>query len=252
MDKETYRVQLNTTASPWMPQQFYAATATFFALNQIRIITIEAVNEGVTGGGVNPDGTYWGSPFTQWGLTNAEIGATFKDGTIMWKVVDVASMEPGPPILIPGRNGGPGSYVQSTSVGGTPVAFFNYIPPTYFEPVIHKHWDVFEHYWQEILRYISRLYAVQIIFNAEILLAGQGVVPEYTMGGIPQYSNFPGHAFKEVKKEIAEIADHLGIQPVTMKNARLQLPNMVYISNPNMPRPGQRGQGERGGKYSNL
>src|SRR5271157_1097365 len=191
-DKDQYRVQLNTTASPWLPQTFYAATATFLALNAIRIISIEAQNAGTTGGGTNPDGTYWGTPFTQWGLTNAEIGATFKDGGIMWKVVGVSSMDVPPPTLKENAYGGIGSFVQSTAVGGTPVGFFNYIEPTLFEPLIYENWDHFEHFWQEVLRYPSQLYAVQIVFNAEIYLAGQGAVPEMMIGGIPQYGNFVG------------------------------------------------------------
>jgi len=249
-----YRVQLNTTASPWLPQTFYAATATFFALNAVRIISIEAQNNGTSGGGTNPDLTYWGMPFTQWLLANAEIGATILDGNIMWKVVGVSPMEPPPLPLVPGRYGGTGSYVQNPAIGGTPVGFMNYIDPQYFEPIIHRNWDHFEHYWQEVLRYPSQLYSIQIVFNAFIGLGGNGAVPEMMLGGIPQYGNFMGHEFKEIKREIAEVADRLGIQVVTQKNARLQLPNLVYITNPNMPKPGQRvGFGaERGGKYSNL
>jgi len=158
------------------------------------------------------------------------------------------------PAVLPKENayGGTGSFVQSTAIGGTPVGFMNYIPPTFFEPLIHREWDTFEHYWMETIRYPSILYAVEIIFNAEIYLSGVGAVPEHMIGGIPQFANFTGHEFRHIKKEVAEIADRLGIQPVTMKNARLQLPNMVYISNPRLPKPGTRGQGERGGKYSNL
>lgn len=251
-DNDPYRVQLSTTAQPWLPQEFYAATAIFLALNSVRILSIEAVNAGKSGGGTNPDGSYWGTPFTPWGLQNAEVGATFKDGTIVWKVIGVQPLQS--PAVLPKENayGGTGSFVQSTAIGGTPVGFLNYIPPTFFEPLIHREWDTFEHYWMEVLRYPSMLYAVEIIFNAEIYLSGVGQVPEHMIGGIPQFANFTGHEFRHIKKEVAEIADRLGIQPVTMKNARLQLPNMVYISNPRVPKPGTRGQGERGGKFSNL
>jgi len=252
--KLLYRTQLTTTAAPWLPQTLYGPGAAFYCLNAIRIITFEAKVPGVSGGGTNPDGTFWGTPFTQWCLDNAEMGTTLKDGGITWTVVSVASMDTPPPILKENAYGGTASWTQSTAVGGTPVAFFNYIPPDYFEPIIYRNWDRFENFWNEKIRYTTRLYSVQIVFNNEILLAGTGNVNAFMPVGPPQFHPFYGPEFKEVKKEIAALADRLGIQPVTMRNARLQLPNMVYVFNPDMPKPGQSyGAGrERGGKFSNL
>jgi len=250
--KLLYRTQLNTTASPWMPQTEYAPGATFLSLNALRIITFEATPGGISGGGVNPDGTYWGSPFTQWCLENAEVGSTLRDNTIIWKVVGVSSMEVPPRIPMPERFGGSASFQSEPfAIGGTPVAFINYIDPLPFEPLIHREWGIFEDFWGDILRYGTQLHAVQIVFNAEIYLAGQGTV--LIQDYIPQFARFYGPQFKHILTEISKIADWVGIIPVTQKNAHFQRPNLVYITNPRLPRPGQGHRGrERGGAYSNL
>ena len=194
----------------------------------------------------------WGNPFTPWLLERAEVGATFLDGTVMWTVTSIASMLPPPPTVSQLPYGGIDSYQRNPAIGGSPVAFLNYIRPTPFEPLIHEHWDEFNSFWQEELARTSQLYAVEIVFNAEIYLGGRGMVPEYIQGGIPQSGNFTGPKFRPIKKEIAKIADRLGIAPVTMRNAALQLPNLVFITSPFLPEPGQSGHYNRGGKYSNL
>jgi hypothetical protein len=144
------------------------------------------------------------------------------------------------------------NFYQNPTIGGTPTNFENYIDPDAFEPVIYRHWDEFEQFWTETLGRVTPLYAVEIVFNAQIYLNGQGSIPPYMTGVMPQFANFIGPEFYHIKKEIAEIADRLGIQPVTLKNARQQLPNLVFITNPNFPKPGQSGRSERGGRFSNL
>lgn len=250
-DQDLYLVKLSTNGSPWIPQTVYAQGTIFLAYNSVRVLSIEATRAGSSGGGVNPDGSFWGTPFTQWALDNAQMRTTFVDGTTMWVVVAVAPMVAPPMAIVEPRNAGVDGFVQNPSVGGTPVSFLNFIDPTPWEPLIHRHWDLFDDYWRETLRYTTRLYAVEIVFNAKILLAGQGEVMQ-AQGSIPQFSPFEGHVFRHIKKEIGEIADSFGIMPVTVTNARLQLPNLVYIVNPHLPKPGQRGQRERGGAFSNL
>ena len=256
VDKELYRVQLNVTAGPWLPQEPYGAGATFLALNAFRILSIEATTGGISGGGFNPDNSTWGGPFTQWVLSNAQIGTTFKDGSVMWTVVAITptvTAPPKPPTPAGFRGDGPNdNFYQNPAIGGTPVGFINYIDPARFEPLIHRHWDDFEGYWTEKLRMVTQLYAVNIVFNAEILLSGQGAIPAFMTGVIPQFGIFDAPEFKHIKKEIAEIADRLGIQPVTSKNFALQLPNLVYVTSPHLPKPGQSGPRERGGRFSNL
>lgn len=253
MDRDDYRTQLSTTGSPWLPKTLYGPGTAFLSYNAFRILTIQAKAGGVSGGGTNPDGSYWGSPFTQWGLTNAEVGATFKDGTVMWVVASITSTEvPPPQPQSRGITGSGTDSAQNPAIGGTPVAFFNYIDPAPFEPLIHEHWDFFNSWWMEQLGFVSQLYAVEIVFNAEILLSGRGAIPAAMTGFIPQMGNFYGPDFVHIKKQIGDIADRLGIQPVTMKNARLQLPNLVFITSPHLPKPGQSGPRERGGPFSNL
>jgi hypothetical protein len=99
---------------------------------------------------------------------------------------------------------------------------------------------------------VTRLYAVEICFNAEIYLSGRGALPAFMTGVIPQFGNFTGHEWQHLKNEIGEIADCLGLPPVTIQNARAQLPNLVVVFNPHFPKPGTSGQIERGGKFSNL
>lgn len=256
-DRDDYTTQLNTTASPWLPREPYATGTIFLSFNAFRILSIEATRDGISGGGVNPDMTYWGNPFTQWLLSNAQIGSTLLDGTVEWKVVAINPTElapPAPPTPAGFRGGDPNdNFYQNPSIGGTPVGFLNIIDATFFEPLIHEHWDFFEQYWREKLHMTTPLYAVEILFNAEIYLSGQGALPPNMTGVIPQFENFTlGSEVKRIKKEIGIIADHLGILPVTLKNARAQLPNRVFITSPHFPKPGQSGRRERGGSFSNL
>jgi hypothetical protein len=144
------------------------------------------------------------------------------------------------------------NFYQNPSIGGTPEGMLPIINTEAFNFLIHSHWDSFEHFWTERLHMVTPLYAVEICFNAEIYLSGQGSIPAFMTNVTPQFGNFTGHEWKHMKKEIAAIADSIGIVPVTVKNARMQLPNVVYITNPNLPKLGESGRRERGGKYSNL
>lgn len=149
-----------------------------------------------------------------------------------------------------------GNFYQNPAVGGTPVAFINFIEPKPFEPIIYEHWDFFEHHWAEVLGKRSVLYYVIIVFNAQIYLSGQGIIEPYGSGYIPEFDNFEtGEPLRHIKHEIGLVADRLGITPKSlMYNLGDQgvTPNQVYVTNPHFPKPGQRGHGERGGRFSNL
>lgn len=147
------------------------------------------------------------------------------------------------------------NFYQNPSAGGTPTAFINYIDPTPFEPVIYEHWDYFEHIWQE-KGWQSILYAVSIVFNNDIYLCGQGSLPPNMNTGVPQFDTFT-HTPElwRIKKQIGEVADRLGIHPVVPGvpgSINPNTPNMVFVTNPRFPKPGQSGLREREGPYSNL
>jgi len=145
------------------------------------------------------------------------------------------------------------NFWQNPAVGGTPTSFINYLDPAPFEPLVHQNWDLFEHYWREELRFTSPLYAVEIVFNARIYLAGQGAIFPFMSGQIPTFNSFDGRQFDRVRWEIGEIADRIGILPVVPGHINPVMPNLVYVVNPAYPKPGQASHGEgRGGKYSNL
>ncbi len=145
------------------------------------------------------------------------------------------------------------NFYQNPAVGGTPTSFINFLDPTPFEPLIYRHWDLFEHYWKEEIRFTSPLYAVEIVFNARIYLAGQGAIFPFMTGQIPQFNSFDGHEFDKIRWEIGDIADRLGIFPVIPGHVNATMPNLVYVVNPEYPKPGRANHGEgRGGKYSNL
>lgn len=253
---ELFKVQLNTTAGPWLPHTFYATGTIFLAYNTTRILSLKCTTTGTSGGGTNPDGTYWGYPFTQWLLEKNDVGATIKDGTVMWTIVSnelFNQATPAPRNLGLLHGGIPeGNFFQSTAIGSTPFGFLNYIPPAPFEDLIIRHWDEFESFWIDNLRVVQPLYAVEIVFNAAVLLAGRGGTNPGVWGERAWIRSFDGPRFDPIKKKIGEIADQIGIPPVTGKNFARQLPNLVFIVNPRLPKPGQTGLRERGGRYSNL
>lgn len=243
-----YKVVLTTNGSPWQPKSTYAKGATFWAYNSVRVLSIQAQNAGTTGGGLNPDGSSWGNPFTEWLLNNAEMGSTWRDGiynttintSILWQVTQIEPMVTPPLPVNPKPEQGVNTYNLNARIGdgGTPTTFVNFIPNECFNPLIWANWDRLSQIWSEQLNMTAPLYAVEIVFNAQIYVTGmsQPLLPN----SAPFFSPFPSEEITDLICQIGEIADKMGIEVVTVQNAYYHqfIPNLTHIDTPDNMGPG--------------
>jgi hypothetical protein len=255
-----YKTTVSTSGMPWTPHEQFAIGTSLISNNQIRIITWTATTTGETGGGTNPDGTYWGYPFTLWLLDRAQVASTILDGTVMWKCTSVAPFNPPPPQGNSFKRLANGNFTEEPAnnffqpdwVGGTPTNFLNWIDPKPFAPLILERWDLFEEKWSQ-KGWQWPLYAVEIVFNAQIRICGRGSIPPGVGGMIPFFTTFEGEGIPELTKKVGRIADSVGLFPISTKRPMPMRPNLVFIISPFFPDPARPGeQVERGGRFSNL